>query len=451
MRRVQMRTIPGETLESPSLELAKFHVYDNFMSFKKDERGRWFGGVASAVAAAAANYASWHSELVNAGEDADIEILTTCATDWRLVIGWASNPGLETGITIHPYHCFPYLPGSAVRGVVHHLAEIDLLEGVTPLPHFEPAALMAPPTSTMLDALQRAMLVRAVFGSLHLRRPHNARGRADGESDRAETPLEILEVWQRELSAVEDLSSNWRQVLSIITTLCGDENSGGVACFFDAVPNPRSLLAESPLQVDVLAPHYSDYYRDLDRGRTVEPADNEGPIPLKFLAVRQGLEFEFRIRLRMPDSTDEAGKEQVLALGGRDEGAIREQLLEWLLRAVTERGIGAKTTAGYGYFVPPAGTSVVGLAGAEPEPDPEVFAEQVLPSGKQMRDLIQIIDETQRRTAALQAAVARRFVAIYPKVVASWRKRQDDPEVQKRLAWLEKVGAIDSGRGGGES
>ncbi len=42
------------------------------------------------------------------------------AADWRLIVGLGSGHVLETGMTLHHIYGIPYIPGSAVKGVLHH-------------------------------------------------------------------------------------------------------------------------------------------------------------------------------------------------------------------------------------------------------------------------------------------------------------------------------------------
>ncbi len=99
--------------------------------------------------------------------------------------------------------------------------------------------------------------------------------------------------------------------------------SAGKVIFFDAVPaNPTNLK----LDLDVMNPHYSQYYQ----GGNTPPADYLNPVPVFFLAIAPGSEFLFAV----------ASKDAVLA----------QQAQTWLQAGLREMGIGAKTTAGYGYW-----------------------------------------------------------------------------------------------------
>jgi CRISPR-associated protein Cmr6 len=100
--------------------------------------------------------------------------------------------------------------------------------------------------------------------------------------------------------------------------------AGGVV-FYDALP-----VGWPKLVVDIVNSHHGKYYRGEG-----PPEDWEDPVPVNFLAVAPGTEFEFRVAARRRSS--EAAGLLELAQGWIDGG------LAWL-------GAGAKTNAGYGRF-----------------------------------------------------------------------------------------------------
>ena len=104
----------------------------------------------------------------------------------------------------------------------------------------------------------------------------------------------------------------------------------GCACFLPAYPTtPPTLL------VDMVNPHYSNYYS----GNEPFAQDNDSPKPNYFPAVKAGSSFGFAaIVCRLPN------------LPTLNKGQILDQTKKWLERAVTRKGVGAKTAAGYGWF-----------------------------------------------------------------------------------------------------
>jgi CRISPR-associated protein Cmr6 len=101
----------------------------------------------------------------------------------------------------------------------------------------------------------------------------------------------------------------------------------GNLTFFDALPTEKPTL-----QPDVMNPHYPDYY-----SKKSAPTDTQSPIPVFFLTVAK-TSFRFIIGSKKwnLDSTQFWDK----------------TIEEWLVDALQEHGIGAKTAVGYGYMKP---------------------------------------------------------------------------------------------------
>jgi len=102
----------------------------------------------------------------------------------------------------------------------------------------------------------------------------------------------------------------------------------GCLRFWDVIPE----LADSKMEVDILNPHYGDYYHN---GRT--PHDAGQPIPVFFLTVPPGSTFCFRVDLLAPQRLGERQKESWKCL----LKAAFDHAFDWL-------GFGAKTSVGYG-------------------------------------------------------------------------------------------------------
>lgn len=104
-----------------------------------------------------------------------------------------------------------------------------------------------------------------------------------------------------------------------------DKNpSKGGFCFMDAYP------ATSPvIKSDIMNPHFGQYYQG-----NSPPLETESPVPIKFLAVEKGLEFNFR--------------GYFIKKGGAEP--YKEKLINAFKTALEETGLGAKTAVGYGRF-----------------------------------------------------------------------------------------------------
>lgn len=98
----------------------------------------------------------------------------------------------------------------------------------------------------------------------------------------------------------------------------------GKVIFLDAYPEKVP-----DLHVDIMNPHYGEYYND-ENGKT-PPADYLDPTPIKFLTVKQGTKFIFS------------------ALAPKDSDLLETVKIAFK-NALENEGVGAKTAVGYGRF-----------------------------------------------------------------------------------------------------
>lgn len=98
----------------------------------------------------------------------------------------------------------------------------------------------------------------------------------------------------------------------------------GKVIFLDAYPNKVP-----DLHVDIMNPHYGDYYSD-ESGKT-PPADYLAPTPIKFLTVKPETKFIFRAIV--PKDSD-----------------LLQTVKTAFENALKDEGVGAKTAVGYGRF-----------------------------------------------------------------------------------------------------
>lgn len=435
--------LPFDIDANPELRYRKWHQYDRFddddaprtKAFDTKESQRPFlQSVSRAVhATARASYIDWYEGFRTAMESVRAETPLTASTLWRMVVGTGTNPALESGVVLHHLLGFPYIPGSAVKGLLHHVAEMGLLEGPG-IPEF-PGTIDPAPPYALIEAIDQARLVRAFFGSLFVRR-HEARGLKHGPK----TPAEMLETWLDALKEFAELPESWKGTFEALKTLLSPQHTGGMLTCFDAVPSLESMKEGQLLDVDILNPHYFEYYRS-STGRV--PSDDENPIPKCFLAVRPGAEFEFRFRLaalprEKPRDSNEG--ERKTALGTRTLRDLRRLLGCWLRKGLEEWGAGAKTAAGYGYFDFHAAAEPETTALAENAPtviNPEREAEEYLEGAEDPGTLADRVDRVRERPAEVQAAVARLVVERFPYQVKNWRKKTDKPKVDARVQWLD--------------
>lgn len=104
-------------------------------------------------------------------------------------------------------------------------------------------------------------------------------------------------------------------------------NRQGKVVFLDGLPKKFPKL-----DLDVMNPHYSEYYQGEkdSRHNLIPPADYLNPIPIFFIAVAPGETFSFAVYSR--------------------ELKCAEKAEELLIKGLTELGAGGKTNVGYGYF-----------------------------------------------------------------------------------------------------
>lgn len=108
---------------------------------------------------------------------------------------------------------------------------------------------------------------------------------------------------------------------------CNYKNAqSGKVVFLAAVPEITAKLV-----VDIVNCHHKDYYA----GKETKPyaTDDETPIPNFFPAVEAGARFTFTIAPLTNDSS------------------LLAKAKHWVVEAITVNGIGAKTAAGYGWFL----------------------------------------------------------------------------------------------------
>lgn len=111
----------------------------------------------------------------------------------------------------------------------------------------------------------------------------------------------------------------------------GAEELKGIASFLPASPTKPPTLV-----VDIVNAHYPGYYG----GRRDRATDDENPVPNYFPAVETGAEFGFAVLLNrsVPNGASIIASE------------LLQQAKQWLEHAVSRKGAGAKTAAGYGWF-----------------------------------------------------------------------------------------------------
>lgn len=216
-----------------------------------------------------------------------------CRTVGPLTLHLARASALENaGICLHPLYGFVYLPGSGLKGLARAYAETVWF----------PGQYAAKEDGSPQDELERGKAVEA------WRTIEAVFGWAPNSDSR--------KPWKP-----DDIPRHDRH----------DREHCGQIVFHDAWPT-----AWPKLIVDILNNHHAAYYQG--HGDDA-PGDWENPVPVYFLAVERGTEFEFALAPRRDDIPE----------------SLLDHARQWLQGALCQLGAGAKTNAGYGGFEPVAG------------------------------------------------------------------------------------------------
>ncbi len=237
--------------------------------------------------------------------------------DWRLIIGLGNPSVYETSITLHHIYGFPYIPGSAIKGVVRsYFIQTEFGK-----------------TGCEWDQIN---IFEKVLEDLDQEKdkslPYNNR---EEKGKRIRGFRDKFSIKGRNIEVSEDLYAYFfenailredaKKLLERFRTIFGTQSEKGKIIFFDAYPKTAPKIG-----VDVMNPHYLDYY-GANKDSDIPPADYLNPRPIYFLTV-EDTEFEFFIGCK-------SNKDNLL-----------ESVNELLKKALQYHGIGAKTAVGYGYM-----------------------------------------------------------------------------------------------------
>jgi len=133
--------------------------------------------------------------------------------------------------------------------------------------------------------------------------------------------------------AVNNANGQTKVDSSVVARYFGNDSSAandkrGEVVFLDAYPN-----AVPELKRDIMNPHYNNYYS----GKNAQPIETDSPVPINFIAVKEGVCFVFRYFF-LPVEKDSFNDTNVAEI----EKAFST--------AFTLIGFGGKTTSGYGRF-----------------------------------------------------------------------------------------------------
>jgi CRISPR-associated protein Cmr6 len=216
-------------------------------------------------------------------------------TAFRLVVGLGAGHVLETSLTLHHIFGIPYIPASALKGVVRMVSFWEI---------------------------------------------------AENQNKKSDKDIEKL---QKQLYDDEISNSDSEDILKH-KLLFGAQNFKGLLVFLDAFPEIRNN--EQIFELDVMTPHYQGYYT-----KNQVPGDWENPNPIIFLTVKKGITFCFNVLFDRFSSKEISGnggfpeEAKKIVKNWLGEFTKLSQLVRgWVEKALKEFGVGAKTRLGYGIF-----------------------------------------------------------------------------------------------------
>lgn len=251
------------------------------------ERAKWLSDLASISVAPdyARSFERWKTSFSNAGDR--LAELTLAS---RLLIGHGNSSATDVGLSVHHTWGVPFIPGSALKGLVAHYVDAT----------YGPSDLGKKPWEQQGDERARADYQGVTWNRRRIERGPGAIYRAlFGAPD------------AREDDAMRERGFEAGAAVGLVT-------------FHDALYVPGSIADNRPFAADVLTVHQKDYYNSAGRS---SPNDYDSPNPVGFLTVRPNCRL-------------------LLALSGPSEWTeLAGQLLE---DALETWGVGGKTSAGYG-------------------------------------------------------------------------------------------------------
>lgn len=214
----------------------------------------------------------------------------------RILIGSGNPSATEVGLTVEHTWGTPRIPGSSLKGLLHHY----LVDKYGP----SPESWTHDPASPDHPESERAPFQPVTWKNNN---PHYQAGEA------------IRTIFGSPASGSGDEPNDAESDTNTM-------NARGVIEFLDAwwIPGKTSLNA---FATDILNPHHRDYYSPDNSSHW--PNDYESPVPVQFMTITPGQVF-------------------LLAING--EKNLAEWVMKELLEALKYWGVGAKTMAGYGCF-----------------------------------------------------------------------------------------------------
>lgn len=335
--------------------------------------------------------------------------------------GLGNEHPVENGFAFLTPYGLPYLAGSGVKGVLRRAAEElalypeDFADGHTHVPTlldvwwlfgFEGAAGAWWPLS---GREAKELPGEAKEGRDRLRQRFLAH--LGILADRPDLPAFICRVIPPGKDRARYLDDT-RQFLDELDDRRGELHSRGALTFWDVFPRPpRKEHFKDKLAVEIMTPHYSDYYQGRDT-----PNDAGQPNPIPFLAIPPDSQFDFHVVCATRDLPD----------GMRS--TWQPMLRSMFTHAFDWLGFGAKTAVGYGAMAP------------------DLKAEEQARKAREAREAEQRAAAEAKRQAEARAAELERLDPLERDIAQFLEQRTDKSQTEISAV----IGAVKQGRWLGE-
>lgn len=235
--------------------------------------------------------------------------------DWRLVVGLGGSSVYETSMALHHIYGTPYIPGSAIKGVLRHFIVSELLAKDFPDDNLNVM-------NKLIEIDNIESLIKKGCETIKNALTIYEKGE-NNYSKKIEPSVKLL----------DKVMADWDD-LEKVRKIFGNQGRQGKVIFMDSFP-----VTPPKIKPDVMNPHYGDYYsgKTDKNDNLLPPADYLNPVPIYFFTV-EDTAFDFYLIAKK-----------------KDMDIFREKMgnctiEEWLKKALCEHGIGAKTAVGYGCF-----------------------------------------------------------------------------------------------------
>jgi len=252
-------------------------------------------------------YISYYQEMLTLWRSVGGSIfeLSTCS---KLAIGLGISSVYETNLSLLKMYGFPYIPGSAIKGITKNWCILKFADEYKRKHNKEIAVNTI---DNLLESEKETNIVNKYPELLKIKIKLKKK-----KNQHEVTELDIKEL---------------RKIF-------GTKERKGLIVFYNGLINLKQsddYAVKDVLAIDIMTPHFSDYY---EKPKENPPIDWYNPNPITFLVAKENLNFTFCLSLIM--QTQKNQEEENLLIKVR---SITEE-------ALINYGVGAKTSLGYGRF-----------------------------------------------------------------------------------------------------